>query len=181
VSRSLKAFKSGDYEPGATRAKIGIWYLIFQPIVESRAVPQFLRISILRVFGANISQGTKIRRGIKVHFPWRMEIGKNSWIGEEVWFINHEKISIGNNVCISQRAIICSGGHDYRSASLAYQHAPINIGDGVWVCLDAKVLPGTRIGKGSVIAAGEVARGDIPDFHILIGGKLKAIDPPTLP
>ena len=110
-----------------------------------------------------------------------VEIGDDCWIGEGAWFINHEKVVIGNNVCISQRAIICSGGHDYRSVSLTYKHAPITIDDGAWVCLDAKILPGTSIGKGSVIAAGEVARGDIPDFHKLIGGKLKSIEPPTRP
>lgn len=116
-----------------------------------------------------------------MHFPWNLEIGDDCWIGEEVCFINHEKVVIGNNICISQRAIICSGGHDYRSVSLAYQHSPITFGDGAWVCLDAKILPGTRIGNGSVIAAGEVARGNIPDFHMLIGGKLKAIEPPSRP
>lgn len=141
----------------------------------------FSRTLLLRFLGSRVGIRVVIKRGIRILNPVLLEIGDDCWIGEESWFINHEKIVIGNDVCISQRAIICSGGHDYRSISLAYQHAPITIGDGAWVCLDAKVLPGTRIGKGSVIAAGEIARGDIPDFHMLIGGKLKPIDPPTLP
>jgi putative colanic acid biosynthesis acetyltransferase WcaF len=133
---------------------------------------------ILRIFGAKVGTGVGIRRGVRVHFPWNLAIGDHTWIGEEVWFINHEKVTIGSNVCISQRSIICSGGHNYRSASLEYAHKPIEIKDGAWVCLDAKVLPGMTIGECSVVSAGEVVRKSIPDFSMLVGGEIHPIDPP---
>jgi putative colanic acid biosynthesis acetyltransferase WcaF len=181
VNRNLSTFSGGTGFTTLGKIRLGIWYLHEHLLFTLPIVPSTVRSWILRIFGARIGARVLIRRGVRVHFPWNLEIGDDCWIGEEVWFINHEKVVIGKNVCISQRSIICSGGHDYRSVSLAYQHGPITIGDGAWVCLDAKVLPGTRIGKGSVIAAGEVARGDIPDFHMLIGGKLKAIEPPNRP
>ena len=133
---------------------------------------------LLRLFGASIGSGVSIRRGVRVHFPWNLEIGDDCWIGEEVWFINHEKITIGSNVCISQRSIICSGGHDYRSASLEYAHKPVVIKDGAWVCLDAKVLPGVTIGECSVVSAGEIARKSLPDYSMLVGGQVRPIEPP---
>ena len=105
----------------------------------------------------------------------------NSWIGENVLIINHEYVEIGKNVCVSQRAILCSGGHDYKSVSLAYKHSPIKICDGAWVCLDTKVLGGSNIGEGSVIAASEVVRIDIPDYTMLQDGQLRRIEPPSLP
>ena len=132
----------------------------------------------MRSFGSGIGKEVKIRRGVKVHFPWNLEIGDNCWIGEEVWFINHEKVTIGSDVCISQRSIISSGGHDYRSASLEYAHKPVTIKDGAWVCLDAKVLPGVTIGECSVVSAGEIARKSLPDFSMLVGGQVRPIDPP---
>jgi len=135
-------------------------------------------ISVLRILGSSIGKRVIIRNQVKVHFPWNLEIGDDCWIGEEVWFINHEKIRIGSNVCISQRSIICSGGHDYRSASLEYAHKPIEIKDGAWICLDAKVLPGVTIGECSVVSAGEVARKSIPDYSMLVGGEIRPIDPP---
>ena len=122
--------------------------------------------------------GVSIRRGVRVHFPWNLEIGDQCWIGEEVWFMNHEKVTIGSNVCISQRSIICSGGHDYRSSSLEYAHKPVKIKDGAWVCLDAKVLPGVTIGECSVVSAGEIARKSLPDYSMLVGGQVRPIDPP---
>ena len=137
-----------------------------------------LRQSLLKAYGARIGSGVSIRRGVRVHFPWNLEIGDDCWIGEEVWFINHEKVKIGSNVCISQRSIICSGGHDYRSASLEYAHKPIEIKDGAWVCLDAKVLPGVTIGECSVVSAGEIVRKSVPDYSMLIAGEIRPIDPP---
>lgn len=125
-----------------------------------------------------MGRGVLIRRGIRVHFPWNLEIGNDSWIGEEVWFVNHEKITIGTDVCISQRSIICSGSHDYRSSSLEYAHKPIVIKDGAWVCLNAKVLPGVTIGECSVVSAGEIVRESLPDYSMLVGGQVRQINPP---
>lgn len=154
------------------------WWLISNLFFSRPFTPSYLRTLILRIFGARVGTGVIIRRGVRVHFPWNLEIGNDCWIGEEVWFINHEKITVGSNVCISQRSIICSGGHDYRSTSLEYAHKPVIIKDGAWVCLDAKVLPGATIGECSVVSAGEIARKSLPDYSMLVGGQIRKIEPP---
>jgi putative colanic acid biosynthesis acetyltransferase WcaF len=128
--------------------------------------------------GAKIGTGIVLGKSIRLLYPWNIEIGNNCWIGEGVWFINHEKISIGSDVCVSQRAIICSGGHDYRSSSLEYSHKPVVIKNGAWVCLDAKVLPGVTIGECSVVSAGEIIRKSLPDFSMLVSGQVRPIDSP---
>lgn len=129
-------------------------------------------------FGAKIGSRVLMRSGIKIHNPKNLQIGDDCWIGENVWFINHEKVEIGSNVCISQRSVICSGGHDYRSASLEYDHKPIEIKDGAWICLDAKILPGVTVGECSVVSAGEIARKSLPDYSMLIDGQIRKIEPP---
>jgi len=154
------------------------WGIFGRPLVQASVLPAFARILILRLWGAKIGKRLVLRKRVKVHFPWNLEIGDDCWIGEEVWFINHEKITIGSNVCISQRSIICSGGHDYRSASLAFAHKPVVIKDGAWVCLDAKVLPGVTIGECSVVSAGEIVRRSLPDYLMLVDGQVRQIDPP---
>ena len=158
--------------------RAGVWRAVNLLLMKSIICPNFLRIAVLTLNGAKIGTRVVIRRGVRVHFPWNLEIGDECWIGEEVWFINHEKITIGSNVCISQRSIICSGGHDYRSASLEYAHKPVEIKDGAWVCLDAKVLPGVTIGECSVVSAGEIVRKSLPDYSMLVGGQVRQIDPP---
>jgi len=119
-----------------------------------------------------------MRRGIRIHIPWNLVVGNNCWLGEEVWFINHEKITIGSNVCISQRSILSSGSHDFNTVALDYAHMPIEIKEGAWICLDAKVLAGVTIGECAVVSAGEIARKTLPDFSILVGGQVRLIDPP---
>ena len=160
------------------RPRFIFWLLVGQYLFGSKLLPTFLKIVLLKYSGATLGVGLVIRRSVRVHFPWNLEIGDHCWIGEEVWIINHEKITIGSNVCISQRSIICSGGHDYRSTSLEYAHKPIEIKDGAWICLDAKVLPGVTIGECSVVSAGEVARKSVPDYSMLIGGEIRPIDQP---
>ena len=175
VQRTLSNFRATK---GYNLALLTSWYVISHLFFVNAFTPRFLRPQILRVFGASIGKRVQVRRGVLIHFPWNLEIGDDCWIGEEVWFINHEKIKIGSNVCISQRSIICSGGHDYRSVSLEYLHKPIEIKDGAWICLDAKVLPGVTIGECSVVSAGEVVRNSVPNNSMLVSGEIRRIDPP---
>lgn len=171
-----------EFSPGKKslqiRFKLFFWFFVGSSFVKSRFIPSILRKRILIFFGAHLGNRAVLRPGIKIHFPWNLEVGDDCWIGEDVWFINHERIKIGSNVCISQRSIVCSGGHDYRSSSLNYAHKAIEIKDGAWICLDAKVLPGVTIGECSVVSAGEVVRKSLPDFTMLVGGQIRPIDPP---
>ena len=177
MNRDLRAFVGGTGFTLLEKIRLGLWFFIQHLFLKAPVLPSKFRRLLLRLFGASVGSGVLIRRGVRVHFPWNLEIGDDCWIGEEVWFINHEKIKIGSNVCISQRSIICSSGHDYRFASLEYSHKPIEIKDGAWICLDAKVLSGVTIGECSVVSAGEVARKSVPDYSMLVGGEIRPIDP----
>jgi len=160
------------------KLRLVFWFLAQNLVFKSALIPSIVRRLLLQAFGASMGRKVVLRRGVRVHFPWNLEIGDNCWIVEEVWLINHEKVTIGSDVCISQRSIICSGGHDYRSASLEYAHKPVTIKNGAWVCLDAKVLPGVTVGECSVVSAGEIARKSLPDYSMLVGGQVRPIDPP---
>ena len=178
MSRKLSEFHNPLRTSLIWKIRTLIAYLNLKLILQNLFVPSIVKIFFLRIQGAKIGSRVFLASSIKIQFPWNLEIGTDCWIGEEVWFINHEKISIGSNVCISQRSVICSGSHDYRSASLEYSHKPIAIRDGAWICLDAKVLPGVTIGECSVVSAGEVVRKSLPDYSILIDGQVRPIDPP---
>ena len=178
MSRNLGKFLNPEKESFFYVLRVFSWFAISRLIFERSLCPSFLKISLLRVWGARVGTNVLIKRNIRINFPWLIEIGEKSWLGEGVWIINHAKIVIGSNVCISQRAAICSGGHDYRSISLSYSHKPILIKDGAWICLDAKVLPGVTIGLNSVVSAGEIVRQSIPDNSMLIDGQVLKIEPP---
>ena len=178
MKRNLRLFTANGSFSRTKPFSLLLWVPFQHVFFKSFLFPSRLRPRVLTVFGASIGSRVIIRRGVRVQFPWKLTIGSDCWIGEEVWFINHEKVTIGNDVCVSQQSMICSGGHDYRSPSLEYAHKPIEIKDGAWICLDAKVLPGVTIGECSVVSAGEVARKSLPDFSMLIGGQIRPIEPP---
>ena len=142
-------------------------------------IPSSFKVFILRFWGAEIGQNVLIKPNIRVQFPWKLKVGSNCWIGENVWIINHDLVKIGSNVCISQRSIICSSNHDFKSTQLNYAHQPVHIQDGAWICLDAKVLPGVTIGVCSVVLAGEVAKKSLPDYSKLSGGIVTRIPKPS--
>ena len=175
--RALKNFSKPRMK-NKSQMIIFIWFLVEHLIFKSALLPAKIRPKVLQAFGASIGNGTFIRRGVLVHFPWNLEIGDNCWIGEGVWFIATKRITLESDVCVSQRAIICSGSHDFKSKSLQSNPQPILIRSGSWICLGAYVLAGVTIGECSVVSAGEIVRKSLPDYSMLVGGQVRQIDPP---
>ncbi|HHV22389.1 MAG TPA: putative colanic acid biosynthesis acetyltransferase [Propionibacterium sp.] len=138
-----------------------MWHLVGQPLVSSRVLPSRLRVSILRKFGASIGAGTLIREGVRVHWPWKLSVGSNCWIGVDAWILNLESVVIGDNVCVSQQALLCTGSHQRRSPTFEFDNAPISIGSRAWIATRATVLRGVTIGENALIAAGAVASADV--------------------
>ena len=89
-----------------------LWMLVSRCLTTQWWCPNRLRVLVLRGFGARIGTGTLIKHDVKIDWPWKLEIGNDTWIGESTWIINAEPVIIGSNTCISQAALLCSGGHD---------------------------------------------------------------------
>lgn len=89
-----------------------------------------------------------------------------------------EKITIGDNVVISDRVVLLT--HDYSlttglrkigsspDADVAFIK-PIKLGSNVFVGMGAVILPGSNIGNDVIVGAGSVVRGKIPDNSIVLG------------
>jgi putative colanic acid biosynthesis acetyltransferase WcaF len=116
---------------------------------------------VLRLFGAKIDGGVIVRHEVKIHWPWKLEVGHNSWIGEEVWILNLEQVTIGSNTCISQGVFLCTGSHDRRSPTFEFDNAPVVVGDSVWVAAKASVLRGVRVGDGATVGATALVTADV--------------------
>ena len=89
--------------------------------------------SLLRAFGAQIGRGVVIKPDVRIKFPWRLVVGKHTWIGQEAWIDNIAEVTIGSHVCISQGVYLCTGSHDHRKRAFDLIHKPIRVGDGAWL------------------------------------------------
>ncbi len=131
--------------------------------------PARFKTFLLRLFGAKIGRGVYWKPRVNIHIPWNLTVGDFTWIGEEVCIINFAPVTIGAHGCISQRAFICSGNHDYRSPDMAYRHAPIVIEDGVWIGAGSFVGPGVTVGTDAVITAMSLANRSLPSGWVYGG------------
>lgn len=153
----LSKFNNGDFSRGVPKWKEALWWLcrslVFAPWFP---VPSALKVVVLRWFGARVGDGVVIRSRVNITFPWRFECGDHVWIGDEVLILTLDRVAIGNNVCISQRAFLCTGSHDFRRVGFDLVTQPIEIGDGCWIASCAFVGPGARVPAGTLVKAGDV-------------------------
>jgi putative colanic acid biosynthesis acetyltransferase WcaF len=163
-----------DAEKGLDRGRskgfLAGWYLLKCVFLLSAwPWPMGLKRCLLRAFGARIGEGVVIKPRVNVHFPWKLEVGDHAWIGEEVFILNFEPVKIGAQACISQRAFLCTGNHDYRDPQFTYRNAPIMIGSGAWIGAGVFVGPGVEVGEEAVAAAGSVITKNVPANTIVAG------------
>jgi len=129
--------------------------------------PARVRPLFLRIFGAQVGKSVLIRHDVRIHWPWKLRLGDSVWIGEGAWLLNLAPIVIGDNVCISQESVICTGGHNPRDYSFGFANSEIHIESGAWLGLRSIVRPGSHIGRDACIAAGMIAPRIVPPNVIL--------------
>lgn len=111
-------------------------------------------------------------------YGYNTTVGDNYFLNVNGKLMDSGKITIGNNVFIAPNVCIITEEHamdvEQRIQGLEYTH-PVTIGDNVWICAGALVLPGVTIGEGSVIGAGSVVTKDIPAHCLAVGNPCKVI------
>jgi putative colanic acid biosynthesis acetyltransferase WcaF len=166
----LSGYRAAGFDRGAGALKEGLWLIV--SLVLFRLCPfsfSALKRLILRAFGGKVGKGVVIKPQVKITFPWKLEIGDHVWLGEECWLLNLERITIGNNVCISQRAFLCTGNHNYKSPTFDLIVKPIQVEEGAWIGAGAWVGPGVTVGNHAVLAAGSIATKNLEPFGIYQG------------
>ena len=166
----LSQYSVAHFDRGAPRLKEAAWVFIKCLFFQNPwPWPSELRIFFLRLFGAKVGHGVVIRGSVNITFPWRLSIEDHVWIGEEVTILSLAQVTIQKNTCISQRAYLCTGSHDFRSPAFDLQTKPITIRPGCWIAAQAFVAMGVEIGEGSVVSAGSVVIENVPAHSFMRG------------
>ena len=166
----LDLYDNSDFDRGASRSKEALWVLckgLF--FLSPFPWPSSLRNLLLRLFGARIGRGVVIRSGVNITFPWRLTVGDHVWIGEEAFILSLAQVTLGSQVCISQRAFLCTGSHDWRLETFDLKTSAITVEDHVWIAAQAFIGPGTHVGSHSVVGAGAVLMDKIPSNSLARG------------
>lgn len=149
------------------------WACLARPFPRSMAM-RWKRI-LLRAFGAKIAPTAVVYATVKVFQPWLLIMDEYACLAEGVYCYNAASICIGRNATVSQRAFLCTAGHDITDLHHHQTDAPIMIEDRAWVCAEAFIGQGVIIGEGAVCAARAVVIKNVEPWTVVGGNPAKFI------
>lgn len=156
------------------------WYVLFWWLVQAIVFPitpqpfNSFRCTVLRLFGAKIGKDVLIRPTARFTYPWKVEIGDHSWIGDNVAFYSLDRISVGDHCVISQKSYLCTGSHDLSDRAFELETNAIAIGHGVWIATDCFIAPGVQIGSNAVIGARSTVLKSLPAQSVCWGSPCRS-------
>ena len=134
-----------------------------------------IRKFIYRIYGVKIGKNSYLHMGARFYFPKNISIGHGTIIGDHCFMDGRAKLTIGNHVDIASEVMIYNSEHNVNSEGFDPREEPVEIGDYVFIGPRAIILPGVKIGKGAVVAAGAVVTQDVKPFEIVGGVPAKPI------
>ncbi|MBQ7300523.1 MAG: acyltransferase [Clostridia bacterium] len=139
----------------------------------SKRIRAFCGHLILNQCGKNVN----IEKGAQ--FSSDISLGDNSGIGVNAHIAS--KVSIGNDVMMGPYCFIYTSNHRTDDITTPMwkqgftEPLPVIIEDDVWIGARVTILPGVRVGTGSVIGAGSVVTHDVEPYSIVGGNPAKLI------
>ena len=172
---SLSNYKT-TLEIGASKWKQTVWYFVnIFFFKNSICLFSFLKVFLLKCFGAKVGHGVIIKPNVNIKYPWFLEIGDDVWIGEKVWIDNLAFVKIGSNVCISQGAFLLTGNHNFKEQTFDLIIGKIIIEEGAWIGAQSVVCPGVTCKSHSVLSVSSVATKDLDPYCIYQGNPASKI------
>ncbi len=103
-----------------------------------------------------------------------LRLGARCSIGRGSHLVAHRSVMIGDDVMTGPHCYVTDQNHAYGDPDTPVgqqwpAEAPVEVGAGSWLGAGSVVLPGTRLGRNTVVGAGAVVRGEFPDHAVLAG------------
>src|SRR6516164_4178782 len=136
------------------------------------------RRALLRELLGAVGDGADIQPRFACDYGYNIRIGHNAFINYNCVFLDCAPIEIGDDLQMGPAVQLYTALHplDSRARLERLESAqPIRIGQAVWICGGAIVLPGVTIGDGSVVGAGSVVTRDLPPGVLAVGNPARII------
>jgi acetyltransferase-like isoleucine patch superfamily enzyme len=110
----------------------------------------------------------------EVHGNGKLIIHENVTIGQNFHVTCMSELNIRSGTIISGDAMITDIDHEYRNTELSVidqPHLPskTDIGENCFIGMGARLQAGTVLGKGCVVGANSVVRGEFPEYSVIVG------------
>ncbi len=171
VKKLIRYFLCGVYYAGARWLPASSF-----PFGKISTVVRYL---ICRPCFDRCGRNVNIEKGAFFHSGAKISIGDNSGIGINARL--NGQVTIGNDVMMGRDVIIHSQNHRFDKTDVPMWRqgfsdvAPVVIEDDVWICDRVIILPGVRVGRGSVLGAGAVVSKNVPAWAVMGGNPAQLI------
>ena len=133
-----------------------------------------IRYSFYKRLFKKIGKDVIIKENVTIEFPENFSLGSYSGINRNCFINAYGEIDIGELVQIGPNTVIHSANHNFEAIDVPIckqGHTPkkVKIEDDVWIGAGCIILPGVKIGKGALIAAGSVVTKDVVPYSVVAG------------
>lgn len=104
-----------------------------------------------------------------------VDIGPNTRVDRQTQLFGGGGIRLGAGCAVAAGVIVYSQSNQYRAdparpvLDQPLVHAPVHVGDDVWIGAGAVLLPGVTVGDHAVIGAGAVVTSDVAPWTVVAG------------
>lgn len=161
----------------ALRWRAGTWAdlrLLLLDWVSSVPSHRF-RNAVYRRAGMQVDPTSSIHRGATLLAPERIVVGSHTTIGSGAFLDGRSGLTLGQSVNLGGQVAVYTREHDPQSPTFAEVGGAVVIEDFAWVASHSIILPGVRIGRGAVVAAGAVVTRDVEPGQIVGGVPARVI------
>lgn len=143
------------------------------PFVAARAITLALRGVGVRIGRSTVFWAVPELAG-PGDFCSRLSIGTFCGFNARCYFELADQVTIGDHVAVGQDVMFLTRTRDTSNPLQRGRNigsAPIEVGNGAWLGARCTILPGVKIGAGSVIGASVVVTKDVPANILLMGSR----------
>ncbi|MCB0760355.1 MAG: CatB-related O-acetyltransferase [Flavobacteriales bacterium] len=158
------------------------YYLLINKLPNSRFAGLFNKIRcwyLDKILGViQRDSHTYFEERVYIAGPGKVKIGVGCQINENVFI---QAAVIGNHCMVAPGTVLLSKNHEHTNAQIPMslqgetEEQPVVLEDDVWLGRNVIVMPGVRIGRGSIAAAGAVVTKDVEPYSIVGGVPAKVI------
>jgi maltose O-acetyltransferase len=167
--------------PRRTLATVRSWVaelrlLVYNHLVVHVPAHALRNAFLTRVMGVSLGDGAAVLMGVRLYSTRNLTIGPHAVVDRDCVLDNRGGIQIGENVNLAPEVMILTASHDPDDgqAFSAYLR-PVVVEDYAWLATRALILPGVRIGRGAVVAAGAVVTKDVAPATIVAGNPARPV------